>query len=185
MVRRFPLIALIQTKLKPIFSPRFLKFGFVGAAGVVVNLGFLFLFADVLELHANVASGLAIEISIINNFLLNDRWTFVDRRHSESPFRRRFLHFHAVSLVGAIVQLCVFVGGNVVWMYLTYSALDIDAYFATAGGWFERYVMHPLFSPPEVGELKYLSQLFGIGTAVVWNFLANFHWTWRTEGGQK
>jgi putative flippase GtrA len=95
------------------------------------------------------------------------------------------VHFHAVSLIGAVVQLTVFVVGNVIWMYLTYDTQQIDAYFATAGSWFERFVMHPLFAPPEVGTLKYLSQLFGIGTAVVWNFLANFHWTWRTEGAQK
>jgi putative flippase GtrA len=152
---------------------------------VIVNLGFLFLFADVIDLHTNVAASLAIELSIINNFLLNDRWTFADRRHAEIPFWRRAVHFHAVSLIGAVVQLTVFVVGNVIWMYLTYDTQQIDAYFATAGSWFERFVMHPLFAPPEVGTLKYLSQLFGIGTAVVWNFLANFHWTWRTEGAQK
>jgi putative flippase GtrA len=176
---------MFQSKLKPLFSPRFIKFGVVGASGIAVNLGFLFLFADVAELHTNLASGLAIELSIVNNFLLNDRWTFRDRRHAEIPFWRRAVQFHAVSLIGAVVQLLIFVAGNVIWMYLTYSTDQIDAYFAGAGNWFERFVIHPLFSPPEVGALKYLSQLAGIGTAVMWNFLANFHWTWRTEGAKK
>jgi putative flippase GtrA len=179
------LIALFQAKLKPLFTPRFVKFGLVGGTGVVVNLGFLFLFADVLELHTNLASGLAIELSIINNFLINDRWTFADRRHADVPFWRRGMHFHAVSLIGAVVQLLVFVVGNVIWMYLTYSTAQIDSYFATAGSPFERFVVHPFLEPPEVGALKYLSQLAGIGIAVMWNFLANFHWTWRIEGTSK
>ena len=83
--------------------------------------------------------------------------------------------------MGAAVQLLIFVAGNVAWMHLTYAPEKIDAYFATAGSPFARFVMHPLFAPPEVGRLMYLSQLAGIGTAVIWNFLANFHWTWRTE----
>lgn len=171
----------MKTKLKPLLSPRFLKFAFVGAIGVAVNLGCLALFAHVLDLHTNLASALAIEVSIVNNFLLNDRWTFRDRRHPESPFFRRAIHFHAVSLVGALVQFLVFVGGNVVWMYATWPPARIDAYFATAGSWLERFVVHPLFAPPDVGNLMYASQMIGIGAAVLWNFLANFHWTWRTD----
>jgi len=171
----------VKTKLKPLFSSRFLKFAVVGAAGVAVNLGFLALFARVLGLQTNLASALAIELSIINNFLWNDVWTFKDRRHSESPFFRRVIHFHAVSLVGSIAQFLIFVVGNVLWMYSTWTRAGIDAYFATAGTWFERFVLHPLFAPPEVGKLMYLSQLAGIGAGMLWNFFANFHWTWRTE----
>jgi putative flippase GtrA len=153
----------------------------VGATGVAVNLGFLALFARGLSLQANLASALAIEVSIVSNFLLNDVWTFKDRRHSESPFVRRLIHFHAVSWVGALAQLLIFVGGNVLWMYWTWAPAAIDDYFATAGGGFARYVLHPLFAPPEVGRLMYLSQLAGIVAGVLWNFLANFHWTWRVE----
>lgn len=124
---------------------------------------------------------MAIELSIISNFLLNDRWTFKDRRHAERPFWRRGLDFHVISLVGALMQLVVFVALNVVWMFLLYPQAQVDGYFATAGGWIGRYIGHPLLEPPEVGALKYVSQLFGIGVAVLWNFLANFHWTWRIE----
>ena len=41
----------------------------------------------------------------------------------------------------------------------------IDAYFATAGTWLQRFVVHPLFTPPDVGNLMYVSQLIGIGVA--------------------
>src|SRR6202044_2216486 len=53
----------------------FLRFALVGASGTVVNLGVF----DA-ALHANlskyVASPLAVEVSIIWNFVLNNYWTF-------------------------------------------------------------------------------------------------------------
>ena len=36
-------------------------------------------------------------------------------------------------------------------------------------------------SPPDVGNLKFFSQLLGIGLATFWNFLANFYWTWKLD----
>jgi putative flippase GtrA len=35
--------------------------------------------------------------------------------------------------------------------------------------------------PPEIGYGVYVSQLAGIAVATVWNYLANFFWTWRAE----
>ena len=34
---------------------------------------------------------------------------------------------------------------------------------------------------PEPGLFKYLSQLVGIGLAMTWNFLSNFHLTWACD----
>lgn len=57
----------------------FLRFALVGASGTVVNLG---VFSAALHANLNkfVASPLAIEVSIIWNFLLNNYWTFKERR---------------------------------------------------------------------------------------------------------
>ncbi len=57
----------------------FVRFALVGASGTAVNLGFFSV-----GLHAGlnkyVASPLAIEVSIIWNFLLNNYWTFKERK---------------------------------------------------------------------------------------------------------
>jgi dolichol-phosphate mannosyltransferase len=57
----------------------FVRFVLVGASGTVVNLGFFSV-----GLHAGLnkylASPLAIEVSIIWNFLLNNYWTFRERK---------------------------------------------------------------------------------------------------------
>jgi putative flippase GtrA len=156
-------------------------FGVVGASGVLVNLGCLFAFADALGVQTNIASALAIEVSILSNFLLNDRWTFRDRRHAERSLAKRAADFHLVSLVGAAMQLSVFVASNVAWMLLLSPREVSDAYFGGGAPWFDRFIRHPLLEPPDVGALKYVSQLLGIGLAVLWNYLANFHLTWRTR----
>ncbi|MBI4822404.1 MAG: GtrA family protein [Deltaproteobacteria bacterium] len=162
----------------PLFSSRFLKFATVGLSGVVVNLAFLGLFADALGIHQNVSSALAIELSILSNFAINDLWTFRDHAGEEGLVARA-LKFHLVAIVGASVQWAVFVFGNVL-LFATLSPHAPEWLGSIQGGALERYVFHPVHSPPETGWLKYLAQLAGIGVATFWNFFANFHWTWRS-----
>jgi len=50
-------------------------------------------------------------------------------------------------------------------------------YFAGTRGF--AVVLRPVLHPPEVGAFMYLAQMVGIGAAMLWNFLANLHWTWR------
>ncbi|CAG1021230.1 hypothetical protein MTYM_00855, partial [Methylococcales bacterium] len=85
----------------------FLKFLIVGASGVVVNLGFftLFLWAG---MNKYLASPIAIEISIISNFLLNNYWTFRWRK-TKGRIRHKGLKFNAVSLVALGVSYSTFV----------------------------------------------------------------------------
>ncbi len=57
----------------------FIKFCAVGGSGVGVNLGIYALLTRWLNIDPAVASPIAIEISLLTNFLLNERWTFVER----------------------------------------------------------------------------------------------------------
>ena len=75
----------------------FAKFSLTGLSGVVVNLGSFHLLLQ-LGLHKYLASPIAIEISIICNFLLNNYWTFADRALSGRK-RLRGLRFQLVSLL--------------------------------------------------------------------------------------
>ncbi len=85
----------------------FLKFGIVGASGVLVNLGLftLFLAAGV---NKYVASPCAIELSIVWNFLLNNYWTF-RRRTTKDRTRRKGLKFNLVSCLAMAVSYGTFV----------------------------------------------------------------------------
>jgi len=69
---------------------RLIKFSIVGAIGAGINTGFLWLFTDVAGLFYLYSSVIAIEIAIILQFLMNDRWTFKEQRttHAEQFMKR-------------------------------------------------------------------------------------------------
>jgi dolichol-phosphate mannosyltransferase len=88
-------------------SKTFIKFGIVGAMGVVVNLG---LFSLLLRSGMNkyLASPIAIEASILTNFVLNNYWTFRWRK-TRDHLRTKGLKFNAVSLAALSISYGTFV----------------------------------------------------------------------------
>lgn len=87
---------------------RFIKFCLVGTSGVLVNEGLLWLFTNVVGLFYLISAAIAIETSIINNFILNDVWTFRDRRTPGMTARLvRLLKFNLVSAVGIGINMGV------------------------------------------------------------------------------
>ncbi len=89
-------------------DPRtFAKFCVVGACGVVVNLG-IFTLLYRYGLNKFAASPVAIECSIVSNFLMNNAWTFSGRNRADT-FLTRAVKFNAVSLTALAVSYSVFV----------------------------------------------------------------------------
>jgi dolichol-phosphate mannosyltransferase len=88
---------------------RFIKFNIVGLIGVFVNEGLLLLlaFEGVYYIYASVV---AIEISIISNFVLNDFWTFRDRRHGHIV--ARLLKFNGLMIIGLAANLAILYAGT-------------------------------------------------------------------------
>ena len=169
----------LQERLKPFFTIAFLKFCAVGASGVVVNLGILAALQSA-SVRSTTASAIAIYTSILTNFVMNEWWTFKDRRE-HGQFLRRALRFQLVSFVGASVQWAVFVGSNVALLGLVYGHTSVTTYFTDVDSTFITMAKHAVLTPPEIGRWILLSQVCGIGVATVWNFLANFNWTWRSQ----
>ncbi|HEY6951113.1 MAG TPA: GtrA family protein, partial [Bacteroidota bacterium] len=62
-----------------VLSPRMLKFGIVGATGIVVNMGCLYAVTEYGKIPYFVGSLIAIELSILSNFWINLVWTWKDR----------------------------------------------------------------------------------------------------------
>jgi len=60
---------------------RFIKFCIVGAWGTSVNMGLYALLMYKADLHYLIAAVIGTEIAVITQFILNDRWTFKDRRN--------------------------------------------------------------------------------------------------------
>ncbi len=88
---------------------RFIKFNIVGLTGVFVNEALLIVLASA-GLYFVYASAIAIEVSIISNFVLNDFWTFRDRRHGR--LATRLLKFNGLMIIGLIVNLAILYAGT-------------------------------------------------------------------------
>jgi putative flippase GtrA len=82
----------LASLMRRIFSRRFLKFGTVGASGILVNQGVLYLArehvlnavsasGEVDWLRLNLSLAVAIFFATLNNFFWNRLWTWADRRH--------------------------------------------------------------------------------------------------------
>jgi dolichol-phosphate mannosyltransferase len=85
---------------------RFLRFGIVGATGVILNSTILFLLVQTAGWNRLLAAAVATETSILSNFALNDCWTFSNRKAINGRFQRA-IRYNAVALTGLAVSLAV------------------------------------------------------------------------------
>jgi len=132
---------------------RFVKFGLVGASGVVVNLAFVWVGLALWNgspegTRKALASALGIVVSVFTNFLLNDAWTWADRRKGD---RRRDL----LARVGRY-------------------------YLASAAAIALQYGVAMVLAQAADWNL-YLAQLVGIALGTVVNYVVNNVWTFRDQ----
>jgi dolichol-phosphate mannosyltransferase len=99
-------------------SREFFKFCVVGTSGVIVNMGLLIVLTRLFGIVLEYASPIAIEISIISNFILNNIWTF-RARTIKSSLLKRFARFHVVAFSAGIVNY-------VILLSLHYAAGIVD-----------------------------------------------------------
>jgi dolichol-phosphate mannosyltransferase len=87
---------------------KIIRFGLVGLSGIFVNMGFLYALTEIAGLYYLISAAIAIELSIVNNFVWNDVWTFKSPRDLRFGRRiQRFASFQAVSVGGLIINMAV------------------------------------------------------------------------------
>ena len=107
---------------------RLFKFALVGISGVIVNEGLLAFFTEVHAISVPLAGAIAIETSILTNFLLNNFWTWRDSR--KKSFWLRLLQYHSVSLIAGLVNYLILIGLTYLgWHHLLANLVGIA--FAT------------------------------------------------------
>src|SRR5215204_5507418 len=105
---------------------RFWKFALVGASGVLVNLLTLITLVEYFNANPTVAWMVAVGLSVLSNFLLNNAFTWRDVRHSS---RIHFLLRGALAYPVAIVAL----GANFAIYYPIIKYISADfPYYAIA-----------------------------------------------------
>lgn len=86
-------------------ASRFQKFIVVGAVGLAVNQGMLFLLHDFTDLVLSFASPIAIFISMIVTFTLNERWTWHDR--GTGALIHRLLMYFPINSGGLVINFAL------------------------------------------------------------------------------
>ena len=84
----------------------FFKFAVVGVVGTVVDFIFYKIFISRFGLIPPIAKIFSTSIAVQNNFVLNNSWTFKDRKTTSSAFIR-WLIFNAVSSGGVVISFLV------------------------------------------------------------------------------
>lgn len=132
-------------------------------------LGTAVLFASLPPSSRNLAAGVvAVGLSILSNFLLNDLWTWSDRRTpGPRAFLTRLLKYSLVASIAGAVQLAV------MWVLSIPLALNqhvVDLLNAST---------LPLQAVIDLNPGDHLANFIGIASGVAINFLVNNLWTFR------
>jgi putative flippase GtrA len=132
---------------------RFLRFLAVGSLGTLLDFSLLTAL-KLAGLPTLAANSLSFSAGLVNNFILNRRWTFVDARRA--PWTTQLLQFGLVSLVGLILNNAIVV--------------LLEASLGTLTG------------QPEWGYLP--AKIIATGLVVFWNYFANRFWTFHPARGK-
>jgi putative flippase GtrA len=100
---------------------RWLKFSAVGATGIAVQLITLALLLRVSGMHYLIATALAVELSVLHNFVWHKKWTWADKITGSS--RTLLLRFNLTNGALSII-------GNLFFMWLFVGCAGMDARFA-------------------------------------------------------
>jgi len=118
---------LVRLRLATLSESRLFHFLAVGASGVLVDMGLLYLLSDPHRLGYPLTRSklVAAEVAIIWNFLLNDAWTFRAAANHQPGIKaklRRFIGFNAICGIG--------LGINVGLLNLFFNAGHMNRYLA-------------------------------------------------------
>ena len=143
-------------ELRPLIL-KFLKFGVVGASGMLVDFGVLILMRDVVGLPDLWANTISFTCAATSNYFLNRIWTF---RSKEKQVGVEYLKFLLVSVVGLGINNGVLFLSSRLWpeaynASITLLGMNIDVF--------------------------YLFKLLAIAITTIWNFFGNMLFTFKQK----
>lgn len=80
----------------------------MGTWGFVVNMSILWLLTEVGGLYYLLSSIVAVEIALINNYVLNDLWTWHDRgKPGKREYLKRMLKYHITASAAMLTNISI------------------------------------------------------------------------------
>lgn len=161
------LIYIFKVRIEEIIKHRFFKFLFVGGLGTLIQLTVLSILRAILP-DFNLfflskfltATLIAIEAAIISNFVLNNLWTFADKKLDPKTIPSKFVQFNLASMGSVVIQFIInLLGENMIGL-------------------------KPLFALPVIGFMVDTGLIFamtGIVIGLFWNFFAYSKFIWNSK----
>jgi len=116
-----------------------LKFCIVGFIGIIVNNGLLYAFTEFAHLFYLASAAIAVETSVVSNFVLHDIWTFKEDKNQ--PILKRFGSYQLISLIGIGMHLgLLYVLVNILGIYYIYANVGIIPIMTTWNFIMNRYI---------------------------------------------
>jgi dolichol-phosphate mannosyltransferase len=152
------LIFIVKARVKDLIQSRFFKFALVGGLGAVIQLTSLHLWRSIAPYQ--LATFLSIETAVLSNFILNNLWTFADRKLALVQMPVKFVQFNIASSGSIIIQQVVaFIGefgiGLIPLFFLPFLNYTVDT--------------------------GYVYAILGIGIGLFWNFFAYNYFIWKKK----
>jgi dolichol-phosphate mannosyltransferase len=120
--------------VKTRFNKRLISFALVGASGAGIIIFLMWLLVSVFEMYYILGGAIAIELSILWAFFLNNRITFRDKIRSEEKqvhWLRRLMKYNITALSGELINLSLlFALTSAGFFYLVSELLAILIVFA-------------------------------------------------------
>jgi dolichol-phosphate mannosyltransferase len=96
---------LLDKAIGNVIPPRFVIFSLVGASGLLLSMGMLYLLLSLAQMQFLTAQAITTFAAMTANFFLNNAMTYRDRRLRGHRLAVGLLTFYAACLVGAIINL--------------------------------------------------------------------------------
>jgi putative flippase GtrA len=118
---------------------KFLKFGVVGATGMIIDFSLTYLFKEIVNIQKYIANAIGFTAAAVSNYFLNKIWTFYD---PDPEIAFQFFKFFFICLIG--------LGINTLILYILVSKYKKNFYlsklFAIATVMIWNFVMNFLFT---------------------------------------
>lgn len=106
--------------LRTELARKIIRFGLVGASGMVLDYGVTFLCKEVFLFDKYIANFFGFAVAATSNYALNRRFVFQDQARSH---RRQYTGFIAIAMIGLTLNSAI------IWL-LTDKFMNLNFYFA-------------------------------------------------------
>lgn len=134
------------------FIGRFIRFGIVGTSGFLIDFSITALLYEAFAISIIIATGVGFCFGATSNYILNRAWTW---KSKDPNVKAEFVKFFAVALIGLAIHYVVLL-----------SCMSMFSLHFTIGDF--------------VINNDWVSKLIATGIVLIWNFLANNFYTFRS-----